>query len=235
MKLEDKIIEIKGQICALVLFMCYNQNRRVLTECHRYVCGNKSGEKMINLADYRTEIGEITFALSLLHYRGLEIRPTVRASLDFLTGQYEASGNRAYLEMGLFLIQAFLNTGYPYEAEGELFDRFLTSLGTEREQIRREAFLSQPLIKVNKYQVRRMIERWMPSKENPMKISEVVEDIIEKVKKRKTGRYYYKYEAASGRRKTPPKEQGAYRYELVVTEKECFFYDVRKQKFYRFY
>lgn len=80
----------------------------------------------------------------------------MRASLDFLTGQYEASGNRAYLETGLFLIQAFLNTGSPYET-------------------------------------------------------------------------------ASGRRKTPPKEQGAYRYELVVTEKECFFYDVRKQKFYRFY
>ena len=41
-------------------------------------------------------------------------------------------------------------------------------------------------MKLTKAQIRSMIGRWRPSRENPMTIGELVEDIIKKVKEHQT-------------------------------------------------
>ena len=183
---------------------------------------------MFNTEDCNIDVEEVSFALNLLHYRNLEIRSTVKNSLKFLLHQFEISQNKAYLETGVLLIQAFLNVGYPYYAEKDLFDQILTYLGLTKEKFLSDCNLEGALVKPTKYQIRKMIGKWMPSKNNPMKIGEVVADIIEKVEKRQIGRYHYKYKKmANGK--------GIYLYELQITEKEGFFYDLKNQKYYRFY
>ena len=62
---------------------------------------------MFNTEDCNIGVEEISFALNLLHYRNLEIRSTVKNSLKFLLHQFEISQNKAYLETGVLLIQAF--------------------------------------------------------------------------------------------------------------------------------
>ncbi len=84
-------------------------------------------------------------------------------------------------------------------------------------------------MKLTKAQIRSMIGRWRPSRENPMTIGELVEDIIKKVKEHQTGRYIYRYcrsDCTSG--------EDAEIYELVVGREESYFYDVRKFRFYTF-
>ena len=84
-------------------------------------------------------------------------------------------------------------------------------------------------VKLTKAQIRSMIGRWRPSRENPMTIGELVEDIIKKVKEHQTGRYIYRYcrsDCTSG--------EDAEIYELVVGREESYFYDVRKFRFYTF-
>ena len=88
---------------------------------------------MFDVEDYNIEVEEVSFALNLLHYRNLEIRSTVENSLKFLLHQFELSQNKAYLETGVLLIRAFLNVGYPYRAEEELFDQILTRLELKKE------------------------------------------------------------------------------------------------------
>ena len=78
-------------------------------------------------------------------------------------------------------------------------------------------------------QVRSMIGRWRPTKENPMSIHEVVDDIIAKVSGHQKGRYLYTYHRFAGSDDEIPDA-----YELIIEEQGSYFYDVSNFRFYTF-
>ena len=87
-------------------------------------------------------------------------------------------------------------------------------------------------VKPNKSQVRRMIGKWMPSKDNPLTINQVVEDIIDKVVNKKEGVYYYSYKKSSRNKIEDIKRENLYK--LIITKSECYFIDLHKLIVYLF-
>lgn len=106
----------------------------------------------------------------------------------------------------------------------ETFEQILSALQINRWTLG-EPLEKQRLIRLTCSQVRSIIGKWQPSKANPMKIGEVVEDIIDKVSRQDNGVYTYKY------RRGKDKE---HLYELVINEHESFFHDVINKRFYLF-
>lgn len=187
---------------------------------------------MQDLSIYAMEIEIMKITLGTLHYRGLEIQPTVKRSVEFMVMQYELLKEMKYLEIALIVMAAYLEMGGMYKAERELFDKVMAYIGIPKEVLFPVSAFSGQFLKPNKYQIRKLLGRWMPSKNNPMKIEEVVDDILDKIKNKKQGHYYYKYTEKMG---ISGKNKGVYLYELMITENECYFYDVKNNKYYRFY
>ena len=74
-----------------------------------------------------------------------------------------------------------------------------------------------------------MIGKWKPSRDSPMTIGELVDDIIRKVREHQTGRYIYEYH-----RTDISSEAGTEIYELVINDGESYFHDVKRFRFYTF-
>lgn len=75
-----------------------------------------------------------------------------------------------------------------------------------------------------------MIGKWSAS--NSMSITEVVDDIIEKVKEHKQGIYYYKNNR--GRKMELTETINGELYELIISEKDCYFHDIKRKKYFTF-
>ncbi len=187
---------------------------------------------MIYLQEYEKEIKLIEIALFSLHYRGIGIKSSIECIVSYLKEQFELSGDLRYLETALLNIQAYLNLGFVYEEKAECFNQVLKLYNCQREDVFLKSQYDKKCVRLNRNQIKKMIGRWRPSKENPMKIAEVVDDILDKVENKKLGHYYYHYISSYEKSR---KKQNADMYELVVLEDECFFVDVKNQKYYTFY
>ena len=108
-------------------------------------------------------------------------------------------------------------------------NEILKKTGKTREDFFPKGYLLGKRIKLTKSQVRGMIGRWRPSRDSPMTIGELVDDIIRKVKNHEEGRYIYQYH------RTDVTTKGDIEvYELVINKDESYFYDVKKFRFYTF-
>ena len=160
-------------------------------------------------AEERENMYIMMFTLQSLQNYGLSVKKTVERSLDYLWEWYQESGEERYLLLAKQHMQAYVNMGFALNEQNQT--------------------IPGKRVKLTKAQIRSMIGRWRPSRENPMTIGELVEDIIKKVKEHQTGRYIYRYcrsDCTSG--------EDAEIYELVVGREESYFYDVRKFRFYTF-
>lgn len=84
------------------------------------------------------------------------------------------------------------------------------------------------IIRLNRSQIRRMIGRWSPHIHS-MKINEVIDDIMEKVRNEKEGIYYYYSGQCKGREgKVVPKSQ----YRLMVKNQRYKFWDITRKIYY---
>ena len=101
--------------------------------------------------------------------------------------------------------------------------------GKTREDFFPKGYLLGKRIKLTRSQVRGMIGRWRPSRDSPMTIGELVDDIIRKVKNHEEGRYIYQYH-----RTDVTTKEDIEVYELVINKDESYFYDVKKFRFYTF-
>ena len=158
----------------------------------------------------RKYVEAIKLAAGSVQYKNLSVQETMVGAVTELYKYYEYTKNMNYLETAILQIQAYLELGFVYDNAKSQFDQVLEKMGTTRE------------IKLNKTQVRSMIKKWPASSKQNMKIDEVVEDIIKKVKAHDTGIYYYQ--------SAIPDEL----YELVINEKESFFHDLQRGVFYTF-
>lgn len=164
----------------------------------------------------------IKLATGGVQYRGLAVSKTLVNAIKHLQGYYNGSRDIRYLEVALLYIQAYLEMGFDYDNAKEVFDRVLSEVGTTREAKFPKRFYVSRQVKINKTQVRSMIHRWPASPYQKLKINDVVIDIIDKVKNKKYGIFYYQCAVTQDM------------YELVINEKEIFFHDLRKGIFYSF-
>lgn len=153
-------------------------------------------------------------------YRSLSVKKTLIEAVEQLYVFYVNSSEKKYLEVSKLFIQAYLEMGFSYQEGKKVFDLILNELGECREIEYPKKIYAERKIKLNKAQVRSMIKRWPASPNQVMKIDEVVEDIIYKVKSKAIGIYYYEC--------TVTKDV----YELVINENETFFHDLKRGAFF---
>lgn len=175
------------------------------------------------------ELYVMIFALQTLHNRGITIRETVFDSLKNLLQWYQQSGKKEYLELAILHMQAYANMGFAIDDEDKTVKEILKLTGKTRNDFFPRGHIIGKCVKVSKVQIRGMIGRWRPSKDNPMTIGEVVDDIIEKINRHQEGRFIYQYQ-----RKLPGDGNEPEVYELVINKDESYFFDVRKFRFYTF-
>lgn len=167
-------------------------------------------------------IEAIKLAAGSVQYKNISVQKTFIDTVFQLYQYYENSKELKYLEIAVLHIQAYLEMGFLYDTGKEVYDLVLKELGTTRELKFPRKFYAAKQIKLNKAQVKSMIKKWPASPHQSMKIDEVVSDVIEKVKRKETGIFYYKCEVTKDM------------YELVISEKEMFFHDLRRGIFYTF-
>lgn len=165
----------------------------------------------------------VKLALDNAEEVGLDKKEVLADSITWLYDRYYETEDRKYLEQALRNIQAYIQFGYPYEEEQDLFDRILCLLGAERIQV---MFLDErytKIVKLNKNQVRGMIGKWNPHIHS-MTINSVIEDVMDKVKHEKEGVYTYRSGQRIFRGREIPKDE----YRLVVYGHKAQFFDVGK-------
>lgn len=172
--------------------------------------------------DNNLYIEAIKLAAGSVQYKNLSVQSTFVEAVSQLYQYYIYSGNTQYLEAATLHIQAYLEMGFPYEDGEKIYNLVLEKLGTTREIRFPQKFFWAKEIKLNKAQVRTMIKKWPASPHQKMRIDEVVADIIKKVNNNMLGIYYYKCAVTDDM------------YELVISEKETFFHDLRRGIFYTF-
>lgn len=174
------------------------------------------------------EIYVMMYTLQTLHNKEISIKKTVHESVANLTDWYEQSGNKEYLELAFLHIQAYVNMGFALDDADSIVKKFLQLTGKIKEDFfpRENMCRFGKKIKLNRSSVRGMIGKWKATRENPKTVTELVDEIIEKVKKHEEGRYVYQYQ----RRNTEDVEV----YELVIQKEESYFYDVKNFRFYTF-
>lgn len=167
-------------------------------------------------------IDAIKFAAGSLQYKNISVKQTFSDVVSQLYWYYKNLDEKDYLRVAVLHIQAYLEMGFSYEDNLELFNEILKQLGTTRELKFPKKFYASKKIKLNKSQVRSMIGKWPASPHQKMKIDEVVNDIISKIKNKENGIFYYKCAVTENL------------YELVISTKEIFFHDVARGIFYTF-
>lgn len=167
-------------------------------------------------------IEAIKLAAGSVQYKNLSIKKTFVDAVTQLYQYYVNSGNVKYLETAILHIQAYLEMGFSYEDGKAIYDVVLEKFGTTKELKFPRKFYVAKKIKLNKTQIKSMIKKWPASPHQTMKIDEVVADIMEKIEKKETGIFYYKCAVTEDM------------YELVISEKETFFHDLRRGLFYTF-
>lgn len=159
-----------------------------------------------------------------LHYSGIPLMKTFEQNICWLQEMYEKSDDKKYLENALLHIKAYVRMGLCYRQYEEMFDQILNDLQVSRWSLGKPVE-KQHMIRLTYSQVRSMIGKWKPSKDNTMKIGDVVDDIINKVSIQQKGIYFYRYIRGNDKE---------YLYELVVDEHESYFYDINNKRFYLF-
>lgn len=167
-------------------------------------------------------IEAIKIAAGSVQYKNLSVKNTLIEAIQQLTIYYENSKNKEYLEIALLNIQAYLEMGFEYGEGEKVFNKVLESAGTTRDLEFPKKFYAPKLIKLNKLQVRSMIKKWPASPKQTIKINDLVAEIILKVCSKEKGIYYYECAVTHDV------------YELVISEEEMFFHDLRRGIFYTF-
>lgn len=170
----------------------------------------------------RSYVEAIKFAAGFLQYKNVSVRQTFADAVSQLYWYYKNLDNKKYLEIATLHIQAYLELGFLYEENAEIFDLILNELEITKEMKFPKKFYTSQKVKLNKSQVRRMIKKWPASQHQKMKINEVVQDIINKIKEGDNGIFYYNC-AVTGDL-----------YELVISKEETFFHDMARGLFYTF-
>lgn len=131
-------------------------------------------------AEERENMYIMMFTLQSLQNYGLSVKKTVERSLDYLWEWYQESGEERYLLLAKQHMQAYVNMGFALNEQNQTIRDIISILDQTIADFYPKDSLPGKRVKLTKAQIRSMIGRWRPSRENPMTIGELVEDIIKK-------------------------------------------------------
>jgi len=182
----------------------------------------------------RQEIDMAIYTMQSLCIKGISVPETIRMSLQNLVQWYEFTKESKYIETALMHLCALSEMGMMRDSDAELYNTVCKYAGWGEMECWKYGLYMTKKIKPNKTQVKALIQRWKPSHDNPMAIGEVVSDIMDKVKNKKAGHYYYSYvrsyERNSNRNKAIEKDI----YKLIVETDQSYFWDIKHFKCYTF-
>lgn len=179
--------------------------------------------------EYCRQLYIMMLSFQTLQGKGISVKETFYLSLEHLLWWYQESQDMRYLDLALLHMQAYVNMGFAINEKNQTICDILKESHKTIDDFFPRGHLPGKRVKLNKTQVRSMIGRWKPSKNSPMTIGQLVDDIIQKVKTHQIGRYVYEYHRAGN-----SADEDAEVYELVINEEESYFYDVKKFRFYTF-
>lgn len=175
----------------------------------------------------------MVYTLEALNCRGLTIRGTVRKNLNWLKMWYNQEKDREFLELALLQICAVFRMGLVKEADIALYNEICALAETSMEELLESYIGMAKTIKVSRQGIYGLVGKWMPSRKNQMKKSEVVDDIMDKLVNNREGEYYYCYERGRNRNSYPEMMKKDL-YKLVINREERFFLDLKQFRIYTF-
>ena len=175
------------------------------------------------------EICAMMYSMRALQSRGISLLETLKNCVSYLLLCYEVSKEEKYLELAELQLQAYVNMGNALDGSVREIQKILSVLGKSEKDFRPDSNFGGKSVRLTNAQVRSIIGKWRPSRYNPMTITEVVRDIIEKVSGKETGSYFYKYHRYLDNDQSIPDV-----YELIVREDGSYFHDITNFRFYRF-
>lgn len=137
------------------------------------------------------EIYIMMYSMSILLNRGISATSILTKTLRNLLLWYQDKEEQQYLDLMRLQLQAYVNMGHALNLNDQVIRNVLELLEMSEEKIYPNELFMGKQICLTPSQVRSIIGKWRPSKNNPMTIKEVVRDIIEKVEKGQIGHYFY--------------------------------------------
>lgn len=174
----------------------------------------------------KSDVEAVKYAMRSMPYLGISIQELLKKIIYNYKEYYEIENDSRFLQAAMLHILAYLELGFCYEDNRVLFDYFMDKCESFKQELLSNKSLFSKKVKLNKSQVRKMIRRWPASRYHDMNINEVVNDIIDKVKGKKEGVYYY-----DGNTKNKGDQRNL--YELIVGE-TIVFHDIGENKYYTF-
>ncbi len=137
----------------------------------------------------------------------------------------ESQKKTAILNKAVLLIEAYIELGFAYDSQAELFEQVFCTAGLTADEVLSFKRRSAKKLRLSKSKIDSILGRWNPKYHSNTK-KEVIEDIIEKIRNQEQGEYFY-YS------KWKHLEQEDI-YQLVVEQDGNYFCHVNQQKYYEF-
>lgn len=180
---------------------------------------------MIDLENYRDRIDIIKLSVSALITCNLRLNEIIDDTFDYLDSLFMSTSKKEYLFCALLFIQSFYELGADLSKHSNFIKRVFEFFNIEGNDILYNSTNISQVIRINKAQIRTMIRQWTPNKKNPLSITEVVNDIYDKLSSNKHGTYQYICYHP---------DNSFDLYELIIHSNERFFHDVRRKKYFTF-
>lgn len=175
------------------------------------------------------EVEVIKLGLDNIEALGLSGKEVLKQSIVWLREKYETTDDARYLDKAVWHIYAYLEMGYPYESGKEEFQAVLDALGEKEEDVFPKRSWGSKKIPLKKMRINQLLGKWNPGLQS-MKISDAVEDIIEKSRNRQIGEYTYH----CGKVIKQDEENTLWENtcKLYVRDEEVVFHNVNRGKYY---
>lgn len=171
-----------GQYDVVKFVFCYN--------AWYVTCGFDKGDQYEMNKYNGMEVEVIKLGLRNIEDLGISSKDALGKSVVWLREKYEMTGDVKYLDKAIWHIYAYLEMGYPYESGKEEFQAVLDALGEKEEDVFPKRSWGSKKIPLKKMRINQLLGKWNPGLHS-MKISDAVEDIIEKARNRQIGEYTY--------------------------------------------
>lgn len=158
-------------------------------------------------------IDDFSAEIERAFYERQFVNQIIRSSCSARLEQYRATGDIEFVWNGIAYIMAYLQLGFDYKKNVDLFDQFFEAAGYRKKYVTREYYNRNRSLMKTRNSIREMIRNWRPSPQQPMKTDDLVNDILEKVSNRKIGFSQYKCMATDCA------------YELFINQEEMILHD----------
>lgn len=175
------------------------------------------------------EVEVIKLGLYNIEDLGLSSKDVLEQSVVWLREKYEITGDARYLDKAVWHIYAYLEMGYPYESGREEFQAVLDALGEKEEDVFPKRSWGSEKVPLKKMRINRLLGKWSRGLQS-MKISDAVEDIMDKSLNRQIGEYTY--HCGKVIRQDGENTLWENTCKLYVREEEVVFHNVNKGKYY---